>query len=63
MNQMTLIFTPTSYVDLEIRILELPEEGYPVEITFRHPASSRRAAMNTVRYGSSVLAYPERCCL
>ncbi|MCP4283369.1 MAG: CHAT domain-containing protein, partial [Gammaproteobacteria bacterium] len=26
--------TPASYADLEIRILELQEEGYPVEITF-----------------------------
>lgn len=27
-------FTPANYADLEIRILELQDEGYPVEITF-----------------------------
>ncbi len=32
MNQTN--FTPASYVDLELRILELQEDGYPVEITF-----------------------------
>ena len=25
---------PTAYVDLEIRILERQEQGYPIEITF-----------------------------
>ena len=27
-------FAPANYADLEIRILELQDKGYPVEITF-----------------------------